>query len=96
MTSSNAATLLQDAADRIADIPRPDLQILLRRTALRLRNATTVSMDDDVDEVLLDLASELGLTREDMMRYIIREWMEENNFLFTHELDEHRKLDGLA
>jgi hypothetical protein len=96
MTSSNAATLLQDAADRIADIPRPDLQILLRRAALRLRNATTVSMEDDVDEVLRDLASELGLTREDMMRYIIREWMEKNNFLSSHELDEHRELDGMG
>ncbi|EJB01811.1 hypothetical protein FHX14_000603 [Rhizobium sp. BK619] len=81
MTSTDAAALLQDAADRIADIPRPELQILLRRAALRLRNATTVSMEDDVDEVLGDLASELGLTREDVMRHIIREWMEKNSFL---------------
>jgi hypothetical protein len=96
MTSSDAATLLEDAADRIADIPRPDLLILLRRAALRLRNATTVSMEDDVEDVLRDLVSELGRTREDVMRYIIREWMEKNSFLSTHELDEDGELDGSA
>lgn len=29
---------VEEAADRIADIPRHELQILLRRAALRLRN----------------------------------------------------------
>ncbi|MBB3523948.1 hypothetical protein FHX03_003301 [Rhizobium sp. BK456] len=96
MTSSDAATLLQDAADRIADIPRSDLQIMLRRAALRLRNATTVSMEDDVDEVLRDLAGELGQTREDVMRYIIREWMVKNSFLSGHVLDEDGELGGSA
>lgn len=59
MTTPDTFTLLEDAADRIADISRPDLQILLRRAALQLRNAAAVSMDDDVEEVLRDLAGEL-------------------------------------
>jgi len=34
MTKLDTATILQDAADRIADISRADLQIMLRRAAL--------------------------------------------------------------
>jgi len=56
MTSPDTVTLLDDAANRIADISRPDLQILLRRAALRLRNAVAVSMEDDVEDALRDLA----------------------------------------
>lgn len=88
MTTSDTATLLEDAADRIKDIPIADLQIMLRRAALRLRNAAAVSMDDDVEEVLRDLAGELGLTRNDTIRFIVREWMEKNTYLPVHELDE--------
>jgi hypothetical protein len=81
MTTADTATLLEDAADRIADISRPGLQIMLRRAALRLRNAAGVSMDDDVEEALRDLASEFEVTRNDTIRYIVREWMEKNTYL---------------
>jgi hypothetical protein len=53
-------TLLEDAAVRIADISRADLQIMLRRAALRLRNGGAVSMEDDVEDALRDLAGEFG------------------------------------
>ncbi len=75
------ATLLEDAADRIADISRADLQIMLRRAALRLRNAGAVSMEDDVEDALRDLAGVLGMTRNDTIRFIVREWMEKNTYL---------------
>ncbi|ACI55669.1 hypothetical protein Rleg2_2394 [Rhizobium leguminosarum bv. trifolii WSM2304] len=78
MTATDTATILEDAADRIADISRPDLQTMLRRAALRLRNAAAVSMDDEVEEVLRDLAGELGLMRNDTIRFIVREWMKKN------------------
>ncbi|OWO89365.1 CopG family transcriptional regulator [Rhizobium esperanzae] len=76
------------AADRIGNIPLPDLQILLRRAALRLRNAAAVTMEEDVEEVPRDLAGELGMTRNDTIRLIVREWMEKNTYLPVHELDE--------
>jgi len=94
MTMADTATLLEDAADRIADISRPDLQIMLRRAALRLRNAAAVSMDDDVEEILRDLAGELGMTRNDTIRYIVREWLEKNTYLPVHDLDEDGDVDG--
>ncbi|MGO7568731.1 CopG family transcriptional regulator [Rhizobium ruizarguesonis] len=96
MTTPDTATLLEDAADRIADISRADLQIMLRRAALRLRNAGAVSMEDDVEEILRDLAGELGMTRNDTIRYIVREWMEKNTYLPVHMLDENDDVDGTA
>ncbi|AIC25719.1 hypothetical protein IE4771_CH00558 [Rhizobium etli bv. mimosae str. IE4771] len=96
MTTPDTANLLEDAADRIADISRADLQIMLRRAALRLRNAAAVSMDDDVEEVLRDLAGELGMTRNDTIGYIVREWLEKNTYLPVHELDEDGDVDGSA
>ncbi|MGR9159709.1 CopG family transcriptional regulator [Rhizobium leguminosarum] len=96
MSSPDTATLLEDAADRIADISRADLQIILRRAALRLRNAGAVSMEDDVEETLRDLASEFGMTRNDTIRFIVREWMEKNTYLPVHNLDEDGEVDGTA
>ncbi|WSG95351.1 CopG family transcriptional regulator [Rhizobium johnstonii] len=96
MTSSDTAALLEDAADRIADTSRADLQIMLRRAALRLRNAGAISMDDDVEEALRDLAGEFGMTRNDTIRFIVREWMEKNIYLPMHELDEDGDVYGNA
>ncbi|MDI5927138.1 CopG family transcriptional regulator [Rhizobium leguminosarum] len=96
MSSPDTATRLEDAADRIADISRADLQIMLRRAALRLRNAGAVSMEDDVEEALRDLAGELGMTRNDTIRFIVREWMEMNTYFPVHTLDEDGEVDGTA
>ncbi|MGO8503238.1 CopG family transcriptional regulator [Rhizobium leguminosarum] len=96
MTAADTATLLEDAADRIADISRADLQIMLRRAALRVRNAGAVSMEDDVEEGLRDLAGELGMTRNDTIRFIVREWMEKNTYLPVHNVDDDSEVDGTA
>ncbi|MGO7769814.1 CopG family transcriptional regulator [Rhizobium ruizarguesonis] len=96
MTTTDTAALLEDAAKQIADISRPDLQILLRRAALRLRNASAVSMEDDVEEALRNLAGELGLTRNDTISFIVREWMEKNTYLPVHSLDEDGGVEGSA
>ncbi|NKM69144.1 CopG family transcriptional regulator [Rhizobium laguerreae] len=96
MTMPDMPTLLEDAADRIADISRADLQIMLRRAALRLRNSGSIALDDDMEEAIRDVCSELVLTREDAIRYIVREWMEKNTYLPVHELDEDGDVDGSA
>ncbi|EJC66170.1 hypothetical protein Rleg5DRAFT_1877 [Rhizobium leguminosarum bv. viciae WSM1455] len=96
MTSPDTATILEDASDRIADMSRADLQIMLRRAALMLRNSSAVSMDDDVEEALRDLAGEFGKTRNDTIRFIVREWMEKNTYLPVHVLDEDSNVDGNA
>ncbi|MBX4858773.1 CopG family transcriptional regulator [Rhizobium bangladeshense] len=96
MTSPGTAALLEDAADRIKDISRADLQIILRRAALRLRNASAVSMDDDVEDALRDLAGGFGMTRNNTIQFIVREWMEKNTYLPVHHLDEDGDVDGTA
>ncbi|NKK79768.1 CopG family transcriptional regulator [Rhizobium leguminosarum] len=96
MPSPDIITLLQDAADRIADIPRADLQIMLRRAALMLRNSGSIAFEDDMEEALRDLSGEFGKTRNDMIRFIVREWMEKNTYLPVHHLDEDGDVDGSA
>ncbi|ACE90141.1 hypothetical protein AMC90_CH01090 [Rhizobium phaseoli] len=96
MTMPDTAALLEDAADRIADISRADLQIMRRRAALLLRNSGSIAFDDDMEEILRDLAGEFGKTRNDTVRSIVREWMEKNTYLPVHELDEDDDVDGTA
>ncbi|ANL75691.1 hypothetical protein AMC83_PE00278 (plasmid) [Rhizobium phaseoli] len=96
MTAADIAAHLEDAADRIKDISIADLQVLLRRAALRLRNAGSIAFDDDMEEAIRNLCSELVLTREGAIRYIVREWMEKNTYLPVHELDEDGDVDGEA
>ncbi|MBX4906191.1 MULTISPECIES: CopG family transcriptional regulator [Rhizobium] len=94
--ATDTAALLEDAADRIADVSRADLQIMLRRAALLLRNSGSIAFDNDVEEALRDLSGEFGKTRNDTVRYIVREWMEQNTYLPVHELDEDGDVDGSA
>ena len=96
MTMPDMPTRLEDAADRIADIYRADLQIMLRRAALLLRNSGSIAFDDDMEEALRDLSDEFGKTRNDTVRLIVREWMEKNTYLPVHEFDEDSDVDGEA
>ncbi|MBY3486107.1 CopG family transcriptional regulator [Rhizobium laguerreae] len=96
MSTTDTAAALEDAADRVAEVSRADLQIILRRAALRLRNASAVSMEDDVEDALRDLAGEFGMTRNDTIRFIVREWMEKNTYLPVHSLDEDGGVEGSA
>lgn len=72
MTMPDTAALLEDAADRIADISRADLQIMRRRAALLLRNSGSIAFEDDIEEALRDLSGEFGKTRNDTVRFIVR------------------------
>ncbi|NDK53118.1 CopG family transcriptional regulator [Rhizobium laguerreae] len=96
MLKDDTATLLEDAADRIADISRADLQIMLRRAALMLRNSGSIAFEDDMEEALRDLSGEFGKTRNDTIRLVVREWMEKNTYLPVHALDEDGDVDGTA
>ncbi|MBY3301505.1 CopG family transcriptional regulator [Rhizobium laguerreae] len=96
MSITDTAALLEDAADRIGDISRADLQIMLRRAALMLRNSGSIAFEDDMEEALRDLSGEFGKTRNDTIRFIVREWMEKNTYLPVHELDEDGDVDGSA
>ncbi|WP_348627037.1 hypothetical protein [Mesorhizobium sp. WSM3873] len=65
---------LESAADHIADAPRADLQVLLRRAALLLRNVGGLSLDPNTDEVLNGLAAEMGKAKPELVETIVGEW----------------------
>ena len=87
---------LEHTADRIGDASRADLQVMLRRAALMIRNATPIGLDAEPEDALLAIAGELGKTRNDVIRHIIKEWLETNAYLPVRELDEDGKVDGSA
>lgn len=96
MPTIDYAAQLDDAADRIADISRADLQIMLRRAALRLRNTVKVPLDPEWEDALSGIASELNIGRNDLIRQIVKEWLETNGYLPVHMLEEGDEADGRA
>lgn len=88
---------LEDAADRIADIPRHELAILLRRAAIRLRNVDGIVIEPEVDKALADIAAEIREPKPDLIRRVLREWLEQNAYLpVLPDLDEDSETDGVA
>ncbi|EJC81545.1 hypothetical protein Rleg4DRAFT_3230 [Rhizobium leguminosarum bv. trifolii WSM2297] len=69
---------------------------MLRRAALLLRNSGSIAFDEDIEEALRDLSGDFGKTRNDTVRFIVREWMEKNTYLPVHVLDEDGAVDGNA
>ncbi|AZO28535.1 MULTISPECIES: hypothetical protein [Mesorhizobium] len=88
---------LESAADHIADTSRADLQVLLRRAALLLRNVGGLSLDPNTDEVLNGLAAEMDKTKLDLVETIVGEWLVANAYLpVPHQLDAESAVDGNA
>lgn len=96
MSSVEFADKLDAAADRIADLDRSEMHTLLRRSALRLRNTQQVPLDPEWEDALRSVADEMGLTRNDLIRVIVKDWLETNAYLPVHMLDEDTEMDGSA
>ncbi|GAA2888296.1 hypothetical protein GGQ99_004822 [Aminobacter niigataensis] len=80
-TRIDFADEMESASNRIADISRADLQIMLRRAAIRLRNVEGIVLEPDVNEAIDALAYDLKMNRKDLIRVIIREWLEKGAYL---------------
>ncbi|MER9874581.1 hypothetical protein [Mesorhizobium sp. M0195] len=93
----SVAVDLEKAADTIADVSRADLQIKLRRAALMLRNVGGIDLDPKVDESLTGLAVEMGLSKTDLIRTIVGDWLIANAYLpVPCTLDEEGATEGSA
>lgn len=55
-----------------------------------------MTFDDDVEAAIAAACEELEMTREEMIRLILREWLEQYGFLPFHELDEGSETEGSA
>lgn len=88
---------LESTADHIADASRADLQVMLRRAALLLRNVGGFSLDAHTDDALTSLASEMGTAKPDLVETIVSEWLVANSYLpVPHVLDEESDVEGSA
>ena len=96
MTRRSLAEELENAADRIADMSRADLQIILRRAALMLRNVASVPLDPMVADALDTIAAEMNIGRSDLIQIVLREWLETNAYLPVRTIDEESETDGSA
>ncbi|WP_027155908.1 ribbon-helix-helix protein, CopG family [Mesorhizobium sp. WSM2561] len=96
MTRQSIAEELESAADRIADISRADLQIILRRAALMLRNVSGVPLEPATEDALNSIAAEMKIGRSDLIRIVLREWLETNAYMPVLSVDEDSETDGSA
>ncbi|ACP24940.1 hypothetical protein NGR_c11550 [Sinorhizobium fredii NGR234] len=55
-----------------------------------------MTFDDDVEAALALACEELQMTRDEIIRLIMREWLEGYGFLTVHELDEGSETGGSA
>lgn len=86
---------LENTADHIADASRADLQVLLRRAALVLRNVGGISLDARTDDALTSLAAEMGTPKPDLVETIVGDWLVANAYLpVPHALDEESDVEG--
>ncbi|TIT03982.1 hypothetical protein [Mesorhizobium sp.] len=96
MTRLTLANELEGAADRIADISRADLQIILRRAALMLRNVYRVPLEPATDDALNSIAAEMKIGRSELIQTVLREWLEMNAYLQVRTINEESETDGSA
>ncbi|TIO04200.1 MAG: hypothetical protein E5X88_32935 [Mesorhizobium sp.] len=96
MTRQSIAKELESAADRIGDMSRADLQIILRRAALMLRNVSGVPLEPATEDALNSIAAETKIGRADLIQIVLREWLETNAYLPVREIDEESETDGSA
>ena len=86
---------LESTADHIADASRADLEVLLRRAALLIRNAGGISLEPRTDDALTSLAAEMGTAKPDLLDTIVGEWLVANAYLpVPHAVDEESPVDG--
>ncbi|WP_246694140.1 hypothetical protein [Mesorhizobium sp. M2E.F.Ca.ET.209.01.1.1] len=69
---------LEQAADHIGYASRADLQVLLRRAALLLRNVGGLAIEPGTDEILNELAAEMGKPKLDLVETILADWLTAN------------------
>ncbi|MCF6120697.1 ribbon-helix-helix protein, CopG family [Mesorhizobium muleiense] len=96
MTRLSVAEELESAADRIADMTRADLQIILRRASFMLRNVSGVPLEPTTADTLDSIAAEMKISRSDLIQIVLREWLETNAYLPVRTIDEESEIDGSA
>lgn len=85
---------LEETADNIGVEQRYVLAALLRQAAIRLRNSNGVVIEPEMDLALKDVAAKLGESKPDLIRHILREWLERHSYQQESVLEEHAGSKG--
>ncbi|WP_419693571.1 ribbon-helix-helix protein, CopG family [Mesorhizobium muleiense] len=75
---------------------RADLQIILRRASLMLRNISGVLLEPATADTLDSIAAEMKISRSDLIQIVLREWLETNAYLPVRTIDEESETGGSA
>jgi hypothetical protein len=81
MTRRSFAEELENAASRIADYSRADIEALLRRAALRFRNANGLPLESHADDILASIAAGLEMPKAELISRLLTEWLEDSGYL---------------
>jgi hypothetical protein len=84
------------APPNASPIFRADLQIILRRAALMLRNVTGMPLEPMTADTLDAIATEMKIDREDLIQIVLLQWLETNAYLPVRTIDEESETDGSA
>lgn len=52
------------------------------------------TLGDDIEEAVRSVAQELGCSREEMLRVIVREWLEQSAYPPVLDLNDEGEADG--
>lgn len=100
MTSDRFAQQLLDASDSLDDLSRSDIQILLRRAALRVSNKTqpagTTILLPEVAAVIDEFAKATGLPRDEAVNMALTDWAIGMGIMSKEDLDEDSETEGEA
>jgi len=96
MTHRAFAKKLEEAAAHIAEISRADLHVMLMNAALRLRNTSGFVLETEVDEAIDLLATQLKLSRSEVLQTIVRDWLVIAGRLRPSSFDETSETQGTA
>jgi len=69
---------------------------LLRRAALLLRNVEGVPLDPPWEDALRSVSAEMKLTRSELIRTIVKDWLVANTYLPVSMLEEDSETEGNA
>lgn len=81
MTNRSYADQLDAAADDIERRSLPEVQALLRRAAMRLKNGENLDLPVDVEAALGDFMASTRKPRTDAIGFVMREWLDANGYL---------------
>lgn len=88
MNRISFADALETASEQIGAPLTDATAALLRNAAIRIRNGNLVALSPHVDYSLAELAMEFGIPKDELIRTILKDWVEANYPMAGIERDE--------